>query len=300
MSAPPEVIIRYDPALEIPPDYLADRFQRQRQRLINDTTLPDVFTEEEAAAQLREEWQEENDIRSADYKHQRAEEERVDNERVQREAEERHAQEHLEKTKKAEERAERLKKVQTIPPLNTSLRMDTTRRRFHPHVKAQAQLNKYLELDYFSARMTQEIESNPIPSSEASKITPYLNEDNQLVLQTHASRFKTKVRSDEELNWEEVRDCWFPFLESLEFGDYPHEVKEMFASFPAVVELHPQFRIEMGKEVFALYQAKARYEWYERVRIDGETPDIRIISPIILEQCWAQVRQRRRVVVTLS
>ncbi|KAF8878935.1 hypothetical protein BD779DRAFT_1553147 [Infundibulicybe gibba] len=289
--------IEADPATEVCPNFMQPVFQTARTSMIENQNLPDIQTHEDAAQELANAWSEDNAERCEAYAAQQdaLERERLDLELQARDAQRQESQQpprnhtpppQPPRQPEPEDQPAPTQRKRVAPPI---VRRDRMISSTLPSRPSQFAINKvqnyeYVDLWYFTPDGYAEA-ARQAKATDDEGFTLAGGESGErlgLKAMTTASASKNAIL-DEALPWNVFTDTRQEYLDFLASVEWPERLYADMAAFFARIETHRIRKTDAGKRALLEYQARARRDWHDSIKRNGETFDLAAINEELLK-----------------
>ncbi|KAF8257290.1 hypothetical protein EI94DRAFT_1818369 [Lactarius quietus] len=269
--------IAEDPNWALCPNFEGPQWEFLRQSMIAAHQGDQPLTSEEAALQMKGAWARENDLSIVAWNAQLQQDQEEEDERNRATRDEEDAL-HAPQEREAEELRREAEKKK--PKLCIFDRARAGPEWIEPR-PAQYALNKldnleYVELDYFMMKGCKEAEIDTSGAVDDDALGLAQHGDAITLRPLAAQRPSRRVRSDEDLSWEEMLDTKNMMLQFMEMsGLWPALHAEAISGFFLNLELHPRKQKPNGKRTLLLYQSRVRRHWFDALKCnDGYNIEI--------------------------
>jgi hypothetical protein len=280
--------IETDPRLEILPDHSSPDYQDLRTILIN-TGL----TEAQALEQLNTTWTRGHDTRVQGWDHQLEEDARDEEERQQAILEQEEA---VRLQREREEEAEKQEADKKKPKINDfdedAMIDDFLMPRPSSYALRRLEDFEYVELYYFTQEgCIDALENQHTLSEDTFGIT---KQDNMVQLRSISSLKASKhVIQDSELSWRQMTMGKTTLLANMPNANWPAKHVNALTQFFLQLEMHPFRSRPHGERILILYQARARRDWHDKLKLKQAFNIAHINAGLlrsISDEVWDHVR----------
>jgi hypothetical protein len=280
--------IETDPGLEILPDHTSPDYLALRTVLI-DTGL----TVDEAVERLNTTWTQGHNTRVGAWNHQVEEDAQAEEERQRAMLEQ---EEEIRLQREREEEAEKQEAEKKKPKISDfdedAMIEDFLMPRPSSYALRKLEDFEYVELYYFTQEgCVDALENQHTMNDDTFGIT---RQDSMIQLRSISSLKASKnVIQDVELSWRQMTMGKTTYLANLATARWPEKHVNALTQFFLQLKMHPFRSRPHGEKILILYQARARRDWHDKLKLKQAFNIAHVNSGLlrsISEEVWDHLR----------